>query len=487
MADFKEVASLQYLGSKSRLLNRICQPIINNSEISTVVDLFAGTGSVGYALKNYLTVKSNDIEYFAYVLNQGILNGCNITENEFASFWQAVDDYLNQIKNYVADALAKENLLFSKEIDYETYRVFCEATPSVFHPVTDDQQLKCLETLVAKIKPGNVKQNVGCPCLFVTYFANTYFGIKQCCEIDAICGAIHDLSDSRQKNVLLSALMSVMSATASTTTHFAQFLKVKSVSTCKNIVEKRRHSILDDFQKQLQHFRENGLLVQEAPIAECYNLDYEECLNSIQLDRHTLVYADPPYFKEHYSRYYHVLNTLCQYDYPELAINPQTKEYSVGRYRTERNVSDFGKKSLALKAFEKLIDICANRGAWLMISYSDNSIVQINEIKQFAKERYSVEIEKIELNHSNQGRARASSSKVDEYVFICRPQLLDNDVDARLSRVRAIKPIVDNPAGFMHNYMARKPYNIIAELISSFCSPVRKVYDPMFGSGNNNY
>ena len=69
-----------------------------------------------------------------------------------------------------------------------------------------------------------------------------------------------------------------------------------------------------------------------------------------------------PYFKEHYSRYYHVLNTLCLYDYPALPINPQTHELSIGRNREDRRGSDFGKKAKALGAFETLITKCATAG-----------------------------------------------------------------------------------------------------------------------------
>ena len=49
--------------------------------------------------------------------------------------------------------------------------------------------------------------------------------------------------------------------------------------------------------------------------------------------------------------------------------------------------------------------------------------------------------------------------------------------------IKELKPIVYNPAGFMHNYMARKPYNIVAEIIKRFCPDNGCVYDPMFGSG----
>lgn len=90
-------------------------------------------------------------------------------------------------------------------------------------------------------------------------------------------------------------------------------------------------------------------------------------------------------------------------------------------------------------------------------------------------------IEKVELSHSKQGRS--SISKVDEYIFICRPKKIVHDVDEKLSVIKELKPIVDNPAGFMHNYMARKPYNVVSEIIKRFCPDGGCVYDPMFGSG----
>ena len=45
--------------------------------------------------------------------------------------------------------------------------------------------------------------------------------------------------------------------------------------------------------------------------------------------RPSVVYADPPYTRDHYSRYYHLLDTLLLYDYPD----PVGK----GQYRLDRN------------------------------------------------------------------------------------------------------------------------------------------------------
>ncbi len=74
MNRYNEISTLQYMGSKTRIISHICEPIIKNKSIKTVVDLFAGTGSVGYALKSHKNIISNDLEYYAYIINHAILN-----------------------------------------------------------------------------------------------------------------------------------------------------------------------------------------------------------------------------------------------------------------------------------------------------------------------------------------------------------------------------------------------------------------------------
>lgn len=481
MNQYNEISTLQYMGSKTRIISHICEPIIKNKSIKTVVDLFAGTGSVGYALKAHKNIISNDLEYYAYIINHAILNGCDFSVTDEISFWNAVEQQSASLQAKVCTAVTTENKFFIDTVDYKQYQLFCEKTPSVFMPQSDDPRLKEILDLVDQVTPGKAP-TVETPCLFLTYYANAYFGIAQCCQIDAIRSNIGQIEDKRTRYVLLTMLMSVMSASASTTTHFAQYLKVKSKATCNNLIGKRKINIIESCKSLLAEYRQAGLCTadRKAP-SVCYNLDFSDCLDSISLNNETLVYADPPYFKEHYSRYYHVLNTVCLYDYPAMAMNPQTHELSIGRYREDRSVSDFGKKAKALGAFDTLITKCSNAGAWLMISYSDNSIVDISDIQALAEKKYDVLIEKVELSHSKQGRS--SISKVDEYIFICRPKKIVHDVDEKLSVIKELKPIVDNPAGFMHNYMARKPYNVVSEIIKRFCPDGGCVYDPMFGSG----
>lgn len=479
------ISTLQYMGSKSRMLESICTPIIENTDIHRVVDLFAGTGSVGYALSPYKSIVSNDLEYYSFLLNEAILNGCLMSVDELDSLFATINRNYKVVHDYLAHEISEEEKHLSAPLDtYKEYASFSNNTPSVFNKESGLNTFSKLKDLVNMVRPGNIEQDIPFPCLFVTYFANAYFGIRQCCQIDAITSAIAEIPDNRQRSVLLAALMTATSSTASSTTHFAQFLTVKSKSTFKNIKEKRSTDIVALFRDTLSAFAEKGILNKAEKQHQCLNLDFEKCLQVLDMDEHTLVYADPPYFKEHYSRYYHVLNTMCLYDYPELAVNPQNKEYAIGRYRTDRNVSDFGKKAKALSAFKRLIDACADKKANLTISYSENSIVKINELLQLAKQRYRVRVQKVSLKHSSQGRATGSDQTVKEFLFFCTfPDNKDIEIEKKANELKDIKPIVDNPGGFIHNYMARKPYNVVSAIINSFSEPGALVYDPMFGSG----
>lgn len=52
-----------------------------------------------------------------------------------------------------------------------------------------------------------------------------------------------------------------------------------------------------------------------------------------------------------------------------------------------------------------------------------------------------------------------------------------------IKELKNVKPVVDNPAGFIHNYMARKPYNVVNLIIKELTNSSDVVCDPMFGSG----
>ena len=86
----------------------------------------------------------------------------------------------------------------------------------------------------------------------------------------------------------------------------------------------------------------------------------------------TVVYADPPYTKDHYSRFYHVLETLNLYDYPDVT--------GLGRVRTNRHLSDFCYRTRAAGAFESLAALASACDSDLLISYPGNGLLSVDEL-----------------------------------------------------------------------------------------------------------
>ena len=99
--------------------------------------------------------------------------------------------------------------------------------------------------------------------------------------------------------------------------------------------------------------------------------DFERCLKNLPENVKT-VYADPPYTRDHYSRFYHVLETLTLRDVPKIStvtIHGST-HVSNGIYRENRHQSPFCIKSKALKAFRKMFELTSASNRNLLLSYS---------------------------------------------------------------------------------------------------------------------
>jgi adenine-specific DNA-methyltransferase len=76
--------TLNYIGSKHTLLNTllyVCKENIENLDKKTFLDLFDGTGSVGFVMNEYFaSCSANDLEYYSYIINYALLM-CIYTEN----------------------------------------------------------------------------------------------------------------------------------------------------------------------------------------------------------------------------------------------------------------------------------------------------------------------------------------------------------------------------------------------------------------------
>ena len=74
---------MRYIGNKRAILNEII-PIIKNyiNKEKSTLDLFAGTSSVGYALKSDSVIFSNDIQEYGKIVADGLMGNYNKEEIE---------------------------------------------------------------------------------------------------------------------------------------------------------------------------------------------------------------------------------------------------------------------------------------------------------------------------------------------------------------------------------------------------------------------
>lgn len=101
-------------------------------------------------------------------------------------------------------------------------------------------------------------------------------------------------------------------------------------------------------------------------------MDYAEALKMLKGSNVKVIYADPPYTRYHYSRYYHVLETICLRDNPTVSSTFPNGAGGISRaiYRSERHQSPFCIKSQAESAFELLFQGAKELDVPLVLSYS---------------------------------------------------------------------------------------------------------------------
>lgn len=172
----------------------------------------------------------------------------------------------------------------------------------------------------------------------------------------------------------------------------------------------RQREILPLFKRKFTELvmQLNGTATKEYLVT---TLDYTDCLRIIP--EGTIVYADPPYQSVHYSRFYHILETLVKYDYPAVQYK--------GRYRDDRHQSPFCLHTKVNDAFVKLFEGTKDRNSHLALSYSDTGMISLSQILALISDvfdrRYKVVVLDKRHMHSNMGRRNEKEQEVKEYII----------------------------------------------------------------------
>lgn len=427
--------TLNYLGSKLRLLDFIEENVRKvTPDDAGVCDLFAGSGCVSYKLSRMFPVVACDIQHYSKVICDALLQPSTLTKDRSKAFLSIIKAEESTLFNAISPLIKMEE----KAIEDEDLELL---TDIVEHGSLEVYFLENKESKIASIQ-NNVNKKLreaglmGKESLISRYYGGVYFSYRQAVQIDVIMDAIRHNSNAADKNVLLAALLSTTSDIACTVgKHFAQPIKARdSKGKIKKLVYNK--AIKDKTIDVITLFEEWLDKYVSLPKGTHNNVifqgDYTECLKMLP-DNVRTVYADPPYTRDHYSRFYHVLETMALDDVPEIStvkIHGST-HVSNGIYRKDRHQSPFCIRSKAPMAFNDMFKVIAASGRNLLLSYSPYDetkgshprVVTIEQLISWAS-NYFNNVEVVSAGHFTHNKLNSTehfleSSDEAELLIVC--------------------------------------------------------------------
>lgn len=405
--------AIRYMGSKRILAPSIAAAIDADHPRSTVLDAFAGMCAIGTELSARHRVISNDAHAFAETVAKALFVARAkrpTRERAMQELQPLYQRNYSLLVDCLGRRLAAEKRALTRAEPRGRWQELLEFTAGEISAdiPREIRGLAAIETY--RRNPGRTPY-----ALFSIYFASAYFGVRQAAEIDSLRYAI-DHGPARHRDYYLYALILAASHCAAAPGHFAQYLVPRDKRNTLYIARIRRRSVLERF----------GAAIQSLRLPECidrlgnkaYRSDATKLLRRLARRRDGLgelvIYADPPYSKAQYSRYYHVLETLVLYDYPAAT--------GKGRYRAGRFETDFSRKAQVEKAMDEFVGAAASTGAPLYLSYPRNGLLfvhggDLEEIMHLHYPKVSIAAT-APLSHSTMGGAPgAAAVNVTEDVY----------------------------------------------------------------------
>ncbi len=403
--------NVSYMGTK-RLLATTVAEVVAQCPAGPLLDVFAGMCSVANAVSSSRSVWCNDVQSFAATTAAAF----------FTSQWAVPS--VGDVERLAAPAYqANRTALvrrFGRLLDAE--RGALNGTKAAAIRAVEDSiptVSTCAELANERGRLARRAHTVPYRLFSITY-GGAYFGLRQCIEIDSVRRSIDHLLGTaqiagEQHRWLILALCQAISRVATTTGHFAQPLRVKPATVERHIAQRRR-SVWEEWLRAIGDCIPVGSAGWRRR-NRAFNSDALSLLSRLAKDGDSpaVIYADPPYTADQYSRFYHIYETLIRYDYPTAT--------GVGRYRQGRYVSEFSRTATVLPALNELSRLCADLGSALVLSYPAVGLLTASRalIPNILKTYFChSEIAAIkEHSHSSFGASKGfESRRVTEIVYL---------------------------------------------------------------------
>ena len=389
---------ISYMGTKHDLADRVAA-VIADCRPGRLLDAFAGMGAVADAHAGKRQIWTNDVQHFAYLAGR-----CRFTDPTGPLPVSRMRELATPFFQHNMDVLEEQNRTAWGATGKMPAASAFEEFERLFTIVTDEP----------------IAHEGAYACFTATY-ANAYFSLTQCAEIDSIRCAIDTL---RGRGVLtqaqfdwaLLALGHAALRVANTTGHFAQFL-TPSERNFRRVAQQFARSTFDQWLASLDSLKPAGTAEWRAENLATRS-DCSALLRTVSSAGDVgVVYCDPPYTDDQYSRFYHVWETLVLNDYPTVS--------GAGLYRPDRFTTPFSLRSKVEGAFQALVEEVASTGADLVLSYPSNGLLHDVggdplDVLGSAFPQAKL-VAQIEYNHSTMGASKGrATASVAECIYLGR-------------------------------------------------------------------
>lgn len=434
---------IHYLGSKLRLVETILDTIEQvGRPRGPACDLFAGSGTVSLALAHRRDVISVDIQEYSRVvcsamlqqprdtsLGEGLLAEVRSSAHLEKLTW-ALEPLISYEERCIEDAVAGNPEPLCELVEQGS--LLAHARKSL-KGVSAGLE-KALASTSRRLVRGDLNSHPG--TLTTRYFGGVYFSFRQTVQLDTLLERVHALP-ARERDYYLAPVLSTASEIVNTVgKQFAQPIRPRDSEgrpkhhLTRQIIRDRSLETFDVFTDWVARYRQ---LPRTQHRHKVLRLDYQEFLS--QFDGQLgVVYADPPYTRDHYSRFYHVLETMCLRDNPEVStMRLGGRELlSRGFYRVDRHQSPFCIKTQAPGAFSRLFAGVRRLGAPLVLSYSPYQkdegarprLMTVENIVALAREYFrNVDVQSVGRFAHNKFNQHQLNTRVfydSEVLIVCR-------------------------------------------------------------------
>ena len=194
---------LRYMGNKKSLLNWLIPMLSKQLKTREIIlDLFAGTSSVGYALKQRNKIIANDIQEYSTIISKALLQHNKILNENYLK--KQLLYFYNKNRNYLLRKFSnaiKDEAKSIKEKNISRYKLFLSDFPLFGYSLKNDKY--GVNSFFSEHYLNRKRQSPeSFPfILFTIYYSNTFFSLEQCIDIDSLRYAISKIKNASEQAV----------------------------------------------------------------------------------------------------------------------------------------------------------------------------------------------------------------------------------------------------------------------------------------------